>query len=192
MARRRGAKPGKTLGLGPPEGQQWFWMTSAMLGSPTFRALGISARRVLDFLIYEHVSHGGRENGNLGASYRQLGDWGVTPDDIRKGLEELYAAGFVRLTRQGMRQGGKAEPSRYALTWLPCRVGTPEETGPTHEWRAVLDRLYREGRMNVTGARAFLKEALRASGCNQAVRRKQATTPHLRVVPPLTCGAGQG
>lgn len=66
MANQR-AKPGRTLSNGPPEGQPWFWMTRTMLASITFRALGISARRILDALLCEHMGHGGAENGNLEA-----------------------------------------------------------------------------------------------------------------------------
>jgi hypothetical protein len=47
-------------------------MTSTMISSLTFRALGIHARRILDFLQVEHAAHGCKENGNLGATYRQL------------------------------------------------------------------------------------------------------------------------
>jgi hypothetical protein len=36
-----------------------------LLQSPTYQALTISARRCLDFLMVEHLTHGGAETGNL-------------------------------------------------------------------------------------------------------------------------------
>lgn len=160
--RRRGmsvqrARPGRTLSLRPPEGEAWSWMTNTMYGSITFRALGIHARRILDFLLHEHASHAGRENGNLAATYEQLEQWGVTAADVRKGLAELYATGFVQLTKQGLRQAGGGEPSRYALTWLPMFAATTAEMPPSHYWQEVLGRLHRQKIGSVREARRWLK-----------------------------------
>lgn len=177
---RRGVKPGRTLSNGPPEGQPWIWMTSTMLGSITFRALGINARRILDLLMHEHMAHGGQENGNLAATYRQLEAWGVTAADARKGLAELYATGFVRLTVQGLRQAGGGEPSRYALTWLPTGAASAQPQPPTHDWLAVIRHLNKAGVGNVAAARRWLKSEVK-----QFARRKRAPTPHLQVVSPL-------
>lgn len=134
-----------------------------MLGSITYQALGISARRVLDFLNHEHLAHGGRENGNLAAPYLQLETWGVTPADIRQGFAELEAAGFVKTTYAAPRQANKGEPSRYALTWMPTCGTTPDdrkpgtEMPPTHAWLAVISRLQAERRGNFRAARQWLK-----------------------------------
>lgn len=168
-------------------------MTTAMTGSVTYRALGISARRILDFLLFEHASHGGRENGNLGATYRQLERWGVTAADIRKGFEELRATGFVELTRQGARQAGGGEPSRYALTWLPTYHGSPLTAPPSHAWLRVLDRLYREERATIAAVKAWLKEQ---TGDHRRIEKrpaqKRGATPHLKVVSPLKREATTG
>lgn len=186
---RRASKPGRTGGLGLPEGQQWAWMTTAMLGSLTYRALGISARRILDFLLFEHAAHGGKENGNLGATYRQLEAWGVTAADVRKGFAELYAAGFVELTRQGARQAGGGEPSRYALSWLPTFHGSAEAAPPTHMWSRITTRLQREGRYNLQGVRAWMREQTADHKRREVVARKSKLTPHLQVVSPINCEA---
>jgi hypothetical protein len=184
------AKPGRTLSLAPPEGQAWVWVTRTMLASITYRALGIHALRILDFLMAEHAGHGGRENGNLAAPYRQLEAWGVTSSDVRKGFEELFATGFVRVTRQGLRQAGGGEPSRYALTWLPTLAAGPNEGAPTHDWQAVIRRLQTKGIGSVAAARRWLRDEVRPK--QRAVRRVrplQKATPHLQVVSPLKCGA---
>jgi hypothetical protein len=182
------AKPGRTLGLGPPEGQPWTWQTNAMLGSVTYRALGISAIRVMQFLMHEHAAHGGRENGNLAAPYRQLEAWGVTAADVRKGLAELYATGFLVQTRQGQRQAGGREPSRYALTWLPTHAGSPQEKAPSHAWTDALSLAIKQGVVDVQSAKAWLRAAT-AHYRRKAAPKKRKTTPHLQVVSPINCEA---
>ncbi len=161
-------------------------MTRTMLGSLTYRSLSISARRILDRLLYEHSSHGGRENGNLACPYRQLNQWGVTLADARRGFEELIAAGYVERTFAGPRQAGGGEPSRYALTWLPTLVGTPQEHAPTHRWLAVNERLSRDGHGSLRTARRWLKEQV--SGTGRGSDRKQNATPQVSITQPLKCG----
>jgi hypothetical protein len=186
MSARRGHR-GRSLGLGPPEGQNWTWMTNAMLGSITFRALGIHARRILDFLVYEHASHAGRENGNLAATYRQLERWGVTAADVRKGFAELTATGFVEVKHQGLRQAGGGEPSRYALTWLPNLAGTSRHEVPSHAWLDVLDKLRLERIGSVGEARRWLKAEV--AGLQRRPKTTRSATPHLQAASPLICEA---
>ncbi|MFI4973725.1 MAG: hypothetical protein ACHP84_04195 [Caulobacterales bacterium] len=160
-------------------------MTNTMLGSITFRALGIHARRNLDFLLYAHASHAGRENGNLAAPYQQLEAWGATAADVRKGFAELIAAGLVDRTVQGLRQAGGGEPSRYALTWLPTRFGSLAQAPPTHRWQAVIEQLGRAGIGGVTQVRRWLREE--TAGSFGGRKQKQRSTSHLQVVSPITC-----
>jgi hypothetical protein len=136
-------------------------MTNVMLGSITFRALGIHARRNLDFLLYEHGSHGGRENGNLTAPYLQLETWGATPADIRKGFAELDVCGFVDVTVQGLRQSGGGAPSRYALTWLPTQFGKPFANPPTQRWQGVLEHLNSIGVGSVVDAKKWVRDEIK-------------------------------
>jgi hypothetical protein len=165
-------------------------MTNTMLGTITFRALGIHARRILDFLLYEHASHAARENGNLSATYEQLEAWGLTAADIRKGFEELYVTGFVVLTKQGLRQAGGGEPSRFALTWLPTQATKIAEQPPSHVWRDVIARLGRAGVGNVAEARRWLKgEVAQHARGHRKIRRP---TPHLQVVSPIIREARNG
>ena len=174
-------KPGKTLSHGPPEGQPWFWMTKAMLGSITFRALSISARRVLDAAIYEHMSNGGAENGNLGVTYDQLEAWGVTTADVRKALAELFATGFLRRTSEGMFTMGGRTQARYALTWLPTGVW-PGGGPATHEWIDVIDRLGKAGVGSVAEAKQWLRSEVADYSRSHSARKKQRLAPHLKVV----------
>src|SRR5688572_19535116 len=55
----------------PPQ-EQFAKMSRDLLRSDAWRSLGINERRVIDFLLIEHMSKGGRENGRLKAPYRQL------------------------------------------------------------------------------------------------------------------------
>ena len=127
-----------------------------MLGTITYRALGISARRILDAALYDHMSNGGAENGNLAITYHQLDKWGVTQADIRKGLAELYATGFLRQTTQGKFTLAGKIPSRYALTWLPTGV-SPGGEPPTHDWAKVIERLSKQGVGSVAAAKLWLR-----------------------------------
>lgn len=92
-----------------------------LLQSPAYRALTIPARGCLDFLMIEHLTHGGAENGNLMAPYRQLAASGVRKDSISEALHMLEAFGVIERTQYGGRQGGRANASRYGLGWLPLR-----------------------------------------------------------------------
>lgn len=167
-----------------------------MFGSITFRALGIHARRILDFLLYEHAQHGGRENGNLAAPYRQLEAWGVTAADVSKGMAELMLTGFVERTKEGRRLDGVGVPARYALTWLPTHANSSGEEKPTHEWSRVIDRLGKLQVGNVGAARAWLRSQIGAGGvedlgrgASKRAKQKRAATPQVIGSLPLKCEA---
>ena len=177
-------KPGRTLSNGPPEGQPWVWMTKTQLACLTMRALGISARRILDALMVEHMAHGGSANGELAATYEQLANWGVTPADVRKGIEELIATGFVRQTVQGLFAMGRRVPSRYALTWLPTGTG-PAAKAPTHEWLRVIEQLQRERIVTVPAVKRWLRDQVGVHSRGRQGRRKRTPGPQVEVEPPI-------
>ena len=176
----------RMLSLQPPEGESWYWVTVTIAGSITFRALGIHARRILDYLLLEHASHAGLENGNLGAAYSSLAKFGVTEDDIPKGLAELMATGFIRCEHRAHRVAAGGDPSRYAITWFPTRVGTKAEAPATHDWKRVLEGLHRLNVGNVKQAKAWLKTEI--VGSIGGWRQKKRPTPHLRLVNPSLAG----
>lgn len=174
-------RPGKTLSHGPPDNQPWFWMTKAMLGSITYRALGINARRVLDAALYEHMSHGGAENGNLGLTYDQLAAWGVNRTDVRKALAEVFSTGFLRRTREGAFTLGGRIQARYAVTWLPTGVW-PGGGPATHDWIEVLDRLGKAGIGSVAQAKLWLRAEVETFSRSKLIGQKQKLAPHLKIV----------
>jgi hypothetical protein len=107
-------------------GEPFVMMPRSLLESPAWRALGIHARRLVDFLLIEHLSHGGRHNGALVAPRRQLESFGIGSHFISAAVAEAEHVGVI----DHIRGVGRA-PSRYALTWLPMG-----DTPPTHRWRA--------------------------------------------------------
>jgi hypothetical protein len=111
----------------PPSGEPWIWLTRELVASPAWQSLGISARRVIDFLLIEHMQHGGRENGELLAPRRQLVEFGIRTNGVSAAIEEVERAGLV-----DCRRGVGRRPSVYSLTWLPLKDGTE----PSNRWRS--------------------------------------------------------
>jgi hypothetical protein len=167
--KRHSAKRGAISGR-PPENEPWVWMTLEMLQSTTWGALSISARRILDALLLEHLSNGGRENGNLAVTYRQLAAFGVSKNDIYKGLTELQICGFIRLVKQGFRMSGGGEPSRFAITWLVTFLATPNAAVPSDDWRGVIIKRNRAGQTTVRQVRRWLKDQVAAAGRSHTVK----------------------
>jgi hypothetical protein len=110
----------------PPAGQPWIWLSRELLASDAWRSLSINGHRVIHFLMIEHMSKGGRANGNLKAPYRQLEQIGIGMRLIASAISETEEVGLVESHRGGMRTA-----TTYTLTWLPLHDGTP----PTDRWR---------------------------------------------------------
>ncbi len=125
----------------PPKGEAWIWQTLKMLESPAHRALGINARRVLDFLMIEWMHHGGTENGRLLAPYNQLTAFGLPKSEIRRAIDELEAFGFIDVLK-GKRLCGQAQASRYGLTWFSTAEGEPAN----NRWKRITEMTVREYR----------------------------------------------
>jgi hypothetical protein len=113
---------------GPPKGKSWVWLTLEMVENGAWRSLTTNARRVIDFLMIEHMRHAGKENGALLAPRRQLVAFGIGTHFISEAIDEAVLMGFVDVKR-----GTGRRASTYALTWLPLRDGID----PTNRWRAV-------------------------------------------------------
>jgi hypothetical protein len=110
----------------PPSNQPWVWQTRELRVSDAWRSHGLCCRKLIDFLLLEHMNHGGKENGLLKAPYRQLEEFGIGKNQIGDAICEAHNLGLVDCHHGGMRVA-----TTYALTWLPLHDGTKA----TNRWR---------------------------------------------------------
>jgi hypothetical protein len=111
-------------------GQQFVPLPRDLLRSDAWRSLGINERRLVDFLLLEHMRHGGQQNGNLKAPRQQLHAFGIGPRFVSAVIATTEERGLIQCKRGGMRVA-----TTYALTWLPMADGTPASNG----WRSHRD-----------------------------------------------------
>jgi hypothetical protein len=119
---------GARKSLGPPSGEPFVWLTRELLQSEAWRSLGINARRFMDFLMLEHMAHGGKHNGRLKAPHRQLEVHGISARYVSNAIREAEEAGLVIACRGGMRTA-----TTYQLTWQWLHDGSP----PSDDWKHV-------------------------------------------------------
>jgi hypothetical protein len=109
--------------------------TLAMIESPAWQALSLSARRVLDRIEIENMHHVGQANGELPVTFDNLEEYGVHRHGIAPAIRELEALGFIEITRRG--RAGNADQrkaSTFRLTYL--RSGKRDSwVDPTDEWK---------------------------------------------------------
>ena len=133
----------KTIQTGAAKGWKpetpFFPLTFNLMASPAFIGLNIPARKIFEFLLKEHMLHGGAENGNLAAPYRQLIDYGISGRDLPKAFKMLNAFGLVRRTDiepDNQFTAGRRRMARYKLTMIPDKFGNL----PSDEWRNIFER----------------------------------------------------
>src|SRR5689334_19319791 len=97
MARRRRPQDAGR----PPEGGPWIWHQAELLSSPAWRPRSINCVRLIEFLLLEHMAHGGVENGNLLATYDRLAAFGLSRRLISQAINEAEELGLVRAQRGG-------------------------------------------------------------------------------------------
>lgn len=164
--------------------------TREMFMSPAWRVLSLSARRLLDRIEIEMMSHGGpRWNGRLPVTYGDFIKHGVRRNSIAPALREVVALGFVEITDQG--RGGNAayrKASKFRLTHHPFKEDPDGEVlyEPTNEWRRF---------KTIEEAEAVAAKAKRAvPPCppHQGRRKKQKAAPQNVSVPPPEMGDENG
>jgi hypothetical protein len=112
---------------------QFSARTIAMMESPAFQVLSLSAHRILARLEIEHAHHGGNDNGELPVTSDQFIEYGIHHNAVSPAIREVEALGFVEITEQG--RAGNAEwrrPNKFRLTYRP--LGRAAETD---EWRNI-------------------------------------------------------
>jgi hypothetical protein len=101
----------------------WIKLPLALLDSDAWRSLSINARRLIEFVMIEHMRHGGKANGALMAPRLQLEEFGIGARHISAAIEEAVGKGIINCGR-----GTGRKPNLYALTWLPLGDGVPVVT----------------------------------------------------------------
>jgi hypothetical protein len=112
---------------------QFSARTIAMMESPAFQVLSLSAHRILARLEIEHAHHGGNDNGELPVTSDQFIEYGIHHNAVSPAIREVEALGFVEITEQG--RAGNAEwrrPNKFRLTYR--QVG---RSATTDEWRNI-------------------------------------------------------
>jgi hypothetical protein len=115
------------------KGASWTAISTEMLESPAYRALGLAEHRILARLQIELRRHAGQGNGDLIVNFAQFEEYGVRRHSIASGIRGLEALGFIEVTQRG--RSGNSEfrlASRYRLTYLP-----DQHAGPTNKWRRI-------------------------------------------------------
>ena len=110
----------------PPIAEQFVKLPRDLLRSDAWRSRSINSRRFIDFLMIEHLSRGGKHNGDLKATDRQLRVFGIGAHHVASAISDTEKMGLVDCLR-----GGRRVASKYALTWLPLHDGT----AATNQWR---------------------------------------------------------
>lgn len=118
----------------PPQGkdQPWAWLTVELMQSAAWRAMGLSARLLIDRIMIEHRAENGLGNGRLKVTHLQFAEHGVGKSAIRAAIEECEVLGLLQVDKGG-RYNGSNKPSTYRLTFYATHDGSP----PTNEWRVV-------------------------------------------------------
>ena len=116
----------------PPKDEPWVWQQFELVNSPAWRGRSIHAVRLIDALQCDHMAHGGRENGNLMATYDQLVERGISRRLIPDAIAEAQFLGLIAVKRGGNWEGSY-QPSTYRLTWLKDHEGRPA----TNQWKTV-------------------------------------------------------
>jgi hypothetical protein len=107
--------------------EQFVKLPRDLLSSPAWQAQSINCRRLIDFLMFEHMRCGGKKNGLLVAPRRQLCAAGINNGDrVTEAINEAEQLGLIDIER-----GDRRRPNRYALTWLPLY----DDTAPCNRWR---------------------------------------------------------
>jgi len=105
-----------------------------MLKSPAYRALSLSAHRVLARIEIEHAHHGGKDNGLLPVTYDHFMEYGLNRHAIGPAIRELVALGFITVQEGCAGNASHRIPNKYGLTYRGPEGLLSEGTD---EWRKI-------------------------------------------------------
>lgn len=138
-----------------------------MLESPAYRALSLSAHRVLSRLEVEFGHHGGTNNGCLPVTFADFEHYGIHRHAISPAIRECVALGFLEVTEAG--RAGNAEfrsPNKFRITYRHT-----DSLGPTDEWRRI-ETEEQANTIAVTARRTFPSAGKRQRSVSKAITEK--------------------
>ena len=110
-------------------------ITRKILESPSWAALTLVDRKMLDRLLIEHMAHAGTENGNLKCTFSDFVRFGIRRASIADSIRRLEALGFIEIIERGKITKGEFKfPSIYRLTFVMGNIAA------TNEWNNVLSK----------------------------------------------------
>jgi hypothetical protein len=99
--------------------------TIEMLKSPAYRALSLSAHRVISRIEIELSSHGGNDNGRLPVTKLDFMEYGVSARLVAAAIREAQALGFIEVTereRFNSRNNGSQKQKASITKWPRYRT----------------------------------------------------------------------
>ena len=171
----------------PPKGEAWAWITRDMLASPSMRALSLTGRRLLDFLLIENMNHAGTENGALMATKDQLMAFGLSRRLIADAIRENVFLGLVRVERGRLTRGGVKAPNLIRLTFYADKDGSPA----TNEWKGATDEAIAVWKTYcIRSKKRTHRQDIEVGP--QSGSGETAKTPYLTLVQGPQSGSGKG
>ena len=159
----------------PPKGEPWAWLTRELLCSPAWRAQGPNWRRLIDFLLIEHMNHAGTENGRLMATYNQLSEYGLSRRLVSEAVREAEFLGLIRVNHGG-RLADSNQPSTYRLTFYAGRDGSPA----TNEWKGKTAEVIKEWKRDQAAQKKRAKERRKKQNSSATSRTTVVQLSELR------------
>jgi hypothetical protein len=156
--------------------------TIAMLDSPSYRVLSLSAHRILARLEIELHRHGGKpeENGRLPCTYENFVDYGVSRNEIAPAIRELVALGFIQVTRTG--SAGNAEHRQVTL-YLLTYYWTGSDVRLIDGWKRIQTDEEAETVAKAARARKTANSRAREFGIKGAAARWKNKSPVMDSIP---------
>jgi hypothetical protein len=156
--------------------------TIAMLESPAYRVLSLSAHRIMARLEIELHRHGGKpeENGQLPCRYEDFTAYGVSRNEIAPAIRELVALGFIQVTRQG--SAGNAE-HRQAALYLLTYYWTGSDVRVVDGWKRIQTDEEAEAVAKAARGRKTVNSRAREFGIKGATARWKNKSPVMDSIP---------
>ena len=112
---------------------QFIPRPTRMLDTAAFRALSLSAHRILARVEIEHGAHGGMDNGSLPVTFHDFETFGIDRHAIGPAIRKCVALGFLQITEQGRSGNGDfRKANKFRITYLQRRG-----IRASNEWEAI-------------------------------------------------------